>query len=114
MGLDPTFQMKKYDTRPELAITITDELTGNALDLTGASAKFYLRPEKGGTIKIDGGTATIYGAAAGKVKYTWVGTADTNTPGRYLGEFEITLAGGGIVTFPQNGYIQIHILEGLG
>lgn len=108
---NPVFTLKKGDTRPELSITITDEATGNALDLTGATAKFYMDGEDG-TAKVNGATATIYDAANGKVKYSWQ-TADVDSAGRYLAEFEITLAGGGIVTFPQDGYIEITILGAL-
>ena len=110
MSINPVFNLKKGDTRPELAITITDEATGSALNLTGASAKFSMKPEKGGTVKVNAAAANIYDAGNGKVKYTWQ-AADVNTPGRFLAEFEITLSGGGIVTFPQDGYIEVNILE---
>ena len=109
---NPTFQLKVGDTRPELAITITDEATGSAFNLTGATATFTMKPEKGGTVKVNAAAATIYDAANGKVKYTWQ-TADVDTAGRFIAEFEITLSGGGIVTFPQDGYIEVNIIEAL-
>lgn len=109
---NPSFHLKVGDTRPEVAITVTDEATGNALNLTGGSATFTMKAEKGGAVKVNAIAATIYDAANGKVKYTWL-TANVDTPGRYLAEFEITLSGGGIVTFPQDGYIEINIQEAL-
>lgn len=39
-------------------------------------------------------------------RYVWQPT-DLNLSGRYKGEFEFTLAGGGVVTGPSNGYLLI-------
>ncbi len=108
---DLFFDLKLGDTRPELAISIIDEETSAPLSLVGATAKFTMR-EDGGAIKVNEAIATVYDAVNGKVKYTWQ-AADVDTVGTYLAEFEITLSGGGLVTFPQNSYIKVRIMEDL-
>jgi hypothetical protein len=104
------FFMKQNDTAPSLAIKVINKSDGLPLDLTGASAVFSMRLEGETTPKVDGSSADVYDEAGGRVRYDWA-AADTDTVGVYEGEFEVTLLGGGIVTFPQDGYIKITILE---
>lgn len=105
------FDLKVGDTRPELAINVIDEATGGPLSLVGATGKFTMR-EDGADIKVDEADVDIYDEPNGKAKYNWQ-TEDVDTAGIYLAEFEMTLPGGGKVTFPQSAYIKVRIMEDL-
>lgn len=105
-----TFYIKRNDTRPEINIIVIDESSGNPLNLTGATATFSMKKAGASAPKITRAAAQIADAAAGKVKYSWA-TGDTNDPGIYRAEFEVTFSGGGKATFPGDGYIEVHILE---
>jgi hypothetical protein len=63
---------------------------------------------------IDGGEAKVDAAAAflvpadGTVVYTWE-DADVDAPGYYHGEFEVTFDDDSTLTFPNDGYLLIHV-----
>lgn len=101
-----TFYIKQDDTSPELQATLKDA-DGTAIDLTGATVRFHMRQSGSTTAKVDA-AATVVTAASGIVKYTW-SAADTDTEGRFEGEFEVTYADGSIETVPNTGYIPIRI-----
>lgn len=49
----------------------------------------------------------------GKVRYAWQ-AADTDTPGTFWGEFEVTFpAAGGIQTFPNDRNLRIQVTPAL-
>lgn len=102
--------MKVGDTNPSIAIAVIDKSTGLAKNLAGATAVFSMRLEGSSTPKVNASAADVYDEANGKVRYDWAGS-DTDTAGVYEGEFVVTLSGGGVVTFPQDGYIKITILD---
>ena len=104
------FFIKQNDTAPSIAITVINKSTKLPLSLVGATAKFSMRIPGSAVAKVSGVAANVYDAANGKIKYDWTAT-DTNTIGEYEAEFEVVLQGGGIVTFPQDGYIKITILD---
>ena len=107
---DP-FRIKKGDLLPEITHQFTDA-DGAAVNLTGATIKFSMWLVDGGTAKINAAAAAIVTAATGQVKYTLAGT-DTDTAGRYKGEFEATLTAKKL-TSPNNTYISIIIIDDLG
>jgi len=47
---------------------------------------------------------------AGRVRYAWQ-TGDTDTPGTFQGEFEVTYSTGEIETFPNDGFLAIEIID---
>lgn len=112
-----TVTLKRNDTAPALEATVTDE--NGPVDLTGATAvvfKMATATESGRTL-VPGalvltGTGSLVDAASGVVQYDWV-PGDTATSGRFFGEFEVTLAGGKLRTFPTLGYISITITDDL-
>lgn len=116
---NPDFTVKKGD----VGKTITGQFLnadGSAINCTGNTArKFFMR--KGGpngTAKINGATFTFTNEATGAFSYTFTGT-DLDTPGDYVGEFEVTLSGGVVVTIPTKAdekktYINIKIHKDLG
>lgn len=103
-----TFYIKQGDTSPELQATLKDA-EGTAIDLTGASARFHMRLSGATATTVDA-AATVVTAASGIVKYSWQ-AGDTDTVGRYEGEFEVTYADTSVETFPNTGYIPIRIRD---
>lgn len=108
------FRIKKGDTSPSLAIALTQKSTGLAMNLTGATAIFYMRlkTDPTGTPKINGVAVDIYDETNGKARYNWT-TGDVDTSDLYLGEFEFTLDGK-VFTIPQSGHIEILIEDEIG
>lgn len=110
------FTIKQNDTRPPWEADIRQDFgePGEAaLDLTTATTvMFKMRPLDGSTVpKIDA-AATIVSPLAGTVRYTWA-AGDTDTPGDYQAEIEITWSDGGVQTVPNVGYFDITIVDDL-
>lgn len=103
-----TFFIKQNDTRPIISATLIDG-DGSNVNLDGATVKFIMR-KVGATSATTDASATIADATKGKVTYSW-SASDTATVGSYEGEFEVTFAGGGVQTFPNNRYIDIEITD---
>jgi hypothetical protein len=102
------FFIKQNDTSPAFKATLKDGLDA-AVDLTGASIRFHMRPTGDTTAKVDA-TAVIEDADNGVVYYNWV-AADTDTIGSYEAEFEVTFTGGEIETFPNNRFVEVEITD---
>jgi len=102
------------DTGPALLPTLVDE-DGTVVDLTGVAdsdVKFHMIDPSSATTKVDdnSNTSVLSPVADGKIQYLWQ-AADTDTPGLFDGEFEITFPGGQIITFPNYRYFTILIRE---
>ena len=106
----PDLIIRQGDTTPLLQQTILDA-SGNAMNLTGATVTFTLRALTSNQPVVNA-TAQILNAATGLVQYAWT-ASDTATPGLYMGEFHVTLSGGGTYTYPNDGYLDIWIEENL-
>ena len=104
------FTIKANDTSPNIQATLKDA-TGAAVDITGAAVKFQMRAKTGTTFKVDA-TATIINAVGGIVRYTFL-AADTNTPGPYYAQWQVTFAGGTIETYPNSEYIELDVFSDL-
>ena len=102
------FNIKQNDTRPIISATLIDG-DGSIVNLDGATVSFKMRQAGQTTAKVNA-SATVADAAKGKVTYTW-SASDTDTVGDFEGEFQVTYAGGGIQTFPNNKYIEIEITD---
>lgn len=107
--MNPKVSIKVGDTRPYIDVTVTQESDGSALNLTGASAVFSMKNKRTGVAKVTDLSADIYDAVNGKLRYAL--TIAQATGGTYLGEFTITLSGGGIISIPHFGHIEIFIGE---
>lgn len=83
------------DTLPTVTVTLTDEFTGIAVDITGATVvvKFRLT---GTEIVLSTLATVIVGAAAGIFSFTFPAPALDVDPGLYEGEIQVTFAGGAI------------------
>lgn len=103
-----TFYIKQNDTRPIMSATLIDG-DGSVVNLDGASVAFKMRAVGGSTAKVDA-SATVADATNGKVTFTF-SASNTDTVGEYEGEFQVTFAGGGIQTYPNNKYIEIEVVD---
>lgn len=86
------------DTLPTPVVTLYDEITGNTIDLTGATVRMLFREVGSDTLK-----ATLTGVlmddppgSAGRVTFSFGDSLDT--AGSFEGEFEVTFPGGAIQT----------------
>lgn len=98
-----TIKIVQNDNRPPLQFTITQG--GKAVDLTGATVKFYMKETTAGTVKINGVACALTVPAKGQCQYNWA-AGDTDTVGTYAGEVEVTFPDSTI----QTGYKQVTIL----
>ncbi len=105
--------IKKGDRLPPLDATCEDA-EGKPIDLSSGppDVKFYMRRSGEAANLINGAAMTIVDAPNGKVRYAWQ-AGDSITPGRYIGEIKVDFGAGGLMTFPNDGYLDITISEGL-
>jgi len=111
-----TFQMKVDDTGPAIQSTLRDG-NGVAVDVTGAAIQFKMKMRepvrgRGGLtrlvgLKVDAAGAIVNGTG-GIVNYTWI-AGDTDAPGTYDAEWEVTFASGLVESFPRPGFITVTI-----
>lgn len=100
----PRMDWKQNDTGYTNVVTLLDR-DRNAINGTGATVTFHMRT--GGTTKIDA-AAEWDAAASGTVKYNRT-AANTDTPGIYQAEFEVTFSDTTIQTYPEDGFITVEI-----
>ena len=87
------------DTRPTLICTLTDDTTGSAIDITGATVLLKFR-QVGATVLTAEITGAVTNPTAGVVAFYWSSepTALDGPPGEYEGEIEIQFSDGTIQT----------------
>ncbi len=89
-----TFKYVQGDTGPQLQLTLTDEDTGTATDLTSATVQLHFRAA-GSTTLLFTKTLTISSPATAGIAIVAWSTGDLNQdPGTYHGEIEVTRASG--------------------
>ena len=111
------FNIKENDTGPNLALRLREApvapaTVGDLVDLTGSTLEFHMRgPLPATTLKIAAGVGTIVGAPTdGRADYDWAGADDTDTPGEFEYEMQVTDGTGKIFTFPNTniGRVIVH------
>lgn len=104
--------MRQNDTAPVIQAILNGP--GGALDLTGCSVKFHMKPQPGGTVKVNHSATPDPDQVAnrGRVTYTWI-TGDTDTSGTFNAEWEITYGDGSILSVPNVGYDTVIISDEL-
>lgn len=102
--------MKQHDTSPVLNAQIKSATTSQALDLTGASARFIMQDINGN--ELVSAPASIEPGVDGLISYYWQ-PGDTATAGTHNGEFEITFPNTLKETHPQDVFLEIEITEDL-
>ena len=102
-------QMKANDRLPTVQAQLF--IGGTPVNLTGATVTFIMRPKSGGAVKVNS-SAVVVSAADGVVRYDWI-AADTNTPGDFRAEWEVTFSDGKQQTFPTASHHTVQIVEDL-
>lgn len=98
--------MKRGDTLPALRYAL-DPAT---VDLTGAAVTALMRVRNGASVALSGATSVVIQTGAPTVEYAWT-EADTAVAGLYEFEFEVIFPGGGRMTFPRAGFIQVQMIQ---
>jgi hypothetical protein len=80
-----------------------------SFSLAGATVVMNMVDSKG-VVKVSRGPVIVVDADEKRVKYEW-GAGETDTPDEYRIEFEVTLADGKIITFPNPGFIHLLIVK---
>lgn len=108
------FTIKRNDTYPALIVNLIDRgclyekrdfsltnVTGVTFSMINTECDYY---------KISHKTAKVLCVTGGTIMYQW-DPEDTDEPGFYSGEFELNFFGGGKMSVPQVGGINIEILK---
>lgn len=106
-----SFKMTKGDI-DDYPVTIKNS-AGVLEDLTGASIVCTMKLDGGATLKIDRRSSgiTIANQTNNKGEFDCrLGAADTDVPGTYNIEFEVTLSGGKKITFPKPGQGKAQVI----
>jgi len=82
------------DTRPQIKVTLTDEHTGNIIDITGATCLLKFRAA-GETTLIDTMTGVVTNGIGGEVIFLFNANTLEVEAGDYEGEIEVTFPNGG-------------------
>jgi hypothetical protein len=108
------FEMKANDLKPSIAATLGFEGVTPSSPLEG-TVQFIMRrigvTPAATSAKVTG-DAVIVDAAAWQVRYDWA-PGDTNAPGDYVAEWEVTDALGKPQTFPGDSYHSVKIYPDL-
>lgn len=85
-------KLVRGDTRPQVKVTLTDDTTGDPVDITGATCRLKFRAV-GSTTLIDTLTGYVLDGVNGVVVFSWnSNTLATLAAGDYEGEVEVTFA----------------------
>lgn len=117
----PPTRLKRGDTLPIFDAILRDAM-GDPIDLqAGDTVALFMRqagPPR--AAKISGAACIIVAPGAlpddpdrGRITYAWV-PADTDTPGKFELEVRLTLAGGGVETFPNAGAHPVDVVQEMG
>lgn len=107
------FIIKRHDTLPALSISVKsrgdlDEVI--PFNLSGVSACTFSMSDDSGSLKVSSVSATIMSSSGGTLQYDW-NTDDTDTDGKFNGEFELFFVGGKKMSIPTLGAIEISIIK---
>lgn len=107
------FIIKRHDTLPVLSLSIKSKGEINEVipfNLSGVSACTFSMADDSGALKVSSASATILVASAGTIQYSW-SSDDTNTEGKFNGEFELFFTGGKKMSIPTLGSIEINVIK---
>ena len=91
--MSDVYKMVKGDTGPQIQVTLTDEDTGAAKDLTGGTVTLHFRAV-GSTTLLFSRVLALTDAANGVAVVQWGASDLDQTPGMYEGELEVTDSSG--------------------
>ncbi len=107
-----SFHITENDTAPPIEATLKAGTPAVAVDIQNASVEFHML-DSTGTVKVNAaGNVDQVGDGSdgtkGDVSYDWDGAAgDTDTPGKFKAEWQVTFADSTIRTFPTPGVTNI-------
>jgi len=107
------FIIKRNDTFPTLTLNIKTRGEFNQVisyNLSAVTACTFSMSDSSGNLKVSSSQASVLVSSAGTIQYQWT-TEDTDTSGKYNGEFELMFTGGNIMSIPNLGYINIEIID---
>ena len=115
MPLDKKFfTIKRNDTLPVLLVHVFGRgclYEKKPFNLSGVTAvTFSMLNVDCDFHKISLAPAKVFCFSAGTLQYSWI-DGDTNESGNYLGEFQLHYSGGKKMSVPQNGGIQIQVVD---
>lgn len=102
--------VKSGDTKVVFSATLNDD--AGVYDLTGCTVRFLLSRKSAVSVTPFSDDATIEDENGGVVSYTVGGNFPT-APGVYRLEWEVTDSSGDVLTFPNDSYELLTILEDL-
>lgn len=108
-----TVYLKVGDLAPKLQLTLTDDTTGQPVDLTAADTVTLVMSDREGTLVIDHRAMDVTDAAAGEVEADWQ-AGDTAEAGIYRAEVVVTWPGPRPQTFPSKGHLTVSVAGDLG
>lgn len=113
MNVGNTFFIKRNDTLPAIIINIKargclDQVI--PFNLSAVTAVTFSMADESNNLKISSSPAQINSYSGGTLQYNW-SSGDTDTEGRYKGEFELLFSGGDKMSVPTKGNINIEILK---
>jgi len=106
--------------RNDIGVTFTGTLTlTTAADWTGATVRWLLK-DKSSYEQVSGvgsftgsyGTGTVANSTPASVSYSSV-AGDLAYSGKYYQEWEVTFAGGSVITFPSDDWNTVTVLDDL-
>jgi len=107
------FIIKRNDTFPTLTITVKTRGEFNQVipyNLSAVTACTFSMADSSGNLKVSSASSTIVSASAGTIQYAWT-VEDTDSSGKYNGEFELLFTGGNIMSLPNLGYINVEVID---
>lgn len=110
---EPDFFLRVGDTTSVIRTTLEDS-AGAPVNIQNATVKFRVAPINGsGTPVINTAASndqngTGVDGSKGNVSFAWI-AGTTNISGLYLADWQVTYSGGGIQSFPNDGYILVRI-----
>lgn len=90
--------------------TVCEDEHSVAVSIANAAVAFHMKSIRGGTLKVNAAATNENSTATGQTSYALL-AADTDTPGLYLAEFQVTFQSGAVQTFPNGGYILVKVTE---
>lgn len=100
--------VRTYKTGDQ-GVTFSTVLGADEISLAGATARFVMTPKAGGTAITGGMTLD---ASTRRVIYTFT-PGQLATKGTYKAEIEVTFPDGDIITFPDDSYHEIKVMDDL-
>lgn len=89
-----TIKLVRNDTAPQLRFTITDSLTGDPIDLTGATVTLHFRAADSTTLLFSRAATVLAPATNGIAVLAWAPGDLNRVAGEYVGEVETVLSTG--------------------